>query len=85
MASARELMEKIDAFKNIQEAVNERIAAIKTPEEEREVNSLIKRAFNDECAFDKKHKIKLIALAIFPHEVSWKFKLRERVHRFIYH
>jgi len=42
MASARELMEKIDAFKNVQEAVDNRIAAIKTPEEEREVNSLIK-------------------------------------------
>lgn len=61
------------------------MAAIKSEEEEAEVNSLIKRALNPECAFDRKHTLQLTALATMPDDVSWHFKLRERIHRFVHH
>lgn len=85
MDTPRELMEKMDAFENLKDSIARRIAEIKTPEEQRELDSLVKRAFSDECEFDKKHKVKLLALVIAPREVSWHFKLRERLHRVLHH
>lgn len=61
------------------------MASFKNEEEKLEVQSLIRQAFGEECAFDRKNKLKLLTLAISPHEVSWSFKLRERIHRFIHH
>jgi hypothetical protein len=85
MAPARELLEKIDALEDLKEAISKRMAGIQSKEEELEVNSLIQRAFNLECAFDRKHRVMLLALALAPHEVGWGFKVRERMHRLIHH
>ncbi len=85
MAPIHEQLEKIDALEDLQEAISKRMAGIQSKEEELEVNSLIQRAFNLGCAFDRKHRVMLLALAIAPHEVSWRFKVRERIHRLIHH
>jgi hypothetical protein len=83
--SVRQLMEKIDAFDDLKYAIKERMASFSSPEEEAEANSFIKRAFDPQCEFDRKHKVELIALAISPHALSWHFKVRERIHRLSWH
>ncbi len=83
--SAQELIEKSQALSTVEDSIKKRMANIKSKEEELEVNALIKRAFNPECAFDRNHTLELTALAIMPHTVSWHFKLRERIHRLTRH
>lgn len=80
-----EALETIEALTRVEEAARERTKTIKSEAEQQEVNMLIKRSLNPECEFDRKHSTMLAALAIKPDEVSWYWKLRERLHRIIHH
>jgi hypothetical protein len=82
--SLRELIEKRDKVQSLKEAIEKRIANV-SKEEQLEVEALSKRAINPQCTFDRKHTEQLYALALFPKQVSWYFKLRERLHRLIHH
>jgi hypothetical protein len=82
--SLRELIEKRDRVQSLKEAFEKRIANI-SKEEQLEVEALSKRALNPQCTFDRKHTEQLYALALFPEQVSWHFKMRERLHRLIHH
>lgn len=82
--SVRELIEKRDALLRLREAIDKRIAGI-SKEEQREINALVKRSFDPQCTFDRKHTELLYTLALTPKEVSWYWKLRERLHRFVHH
>jgi hypothetical protein len=82
--SLRELIEQRDKVQSLKEAIEKRIANV-SKEEQLEVEALSKRAINPQCTFDRKHTEQLYALALFPKQVSWHFKLRERLHRLIHH
>ena len=83
--SLQEKFQKVLALEDLQDKIALRMNSFKSEEEKQQVNSLIRRAFSGECEFDRRHKADLITLAIAPHEVSWQFKLRERLHRYIHH
>jgi hypothetical protein len=80
-----ETLEVIEALNRIEQAARERSKAIKSPDEDKEVTMLLNRAVLPECEFDRKHSSMLAALALKPNEVSWYWKLRERVHRIVHH
>jgi hypothetical protein len=81
--SIRKLMEQRDALARVEQAAQQRMATFSSPKEKAEADALIKRAFNPQCEFDRKHTIMLVVLTIAPHEVSWRFKVRERIHRLL--
>jgi hypothetical protein len=76
--------ERLDSLLSLKEAIEARIANV-SEEERMEVEALSKRAITPECAFDRKYREQLYALALFPGTVSWHFKLRERLHSLIHH
>jgi len=78
-----DLLEQQDRLLRLQAAIKERLSTA-TEQEKLEVEALSKRAINPECAFDRKHREQLYQLALFPNTVSWRFKLRERLHRLIH-
>jgi hypothetical protein len=80
-----EALETIEALNNIEDACRERMKSVKDEAESKELARLIDRAFQPKCAFDRKHSTMLAALAIKPDEVSWYWKLRERIHRLVHH
>ncbi len=80
-----EALETIEALTRIEDAIRERMKTVKNETEKKELDVLIKRSFNPECAFDRKYSKELAALAIAPHEVGWFWKLRERIHRVVHH
>jgi hypothetical protein len=80
-----EALEAIEALTRIEDAIRERMKTVKNETEKKELDALIKRSFNPECAFDRKYSNQLAALAIAPHEVGWFWKLRERIHRVVHH
>jgi hypothetical protein len=82
--SVRELIEQRDNLVALKEAIAKRIANI-SKEEQMEVDALVKRSFDPQCTFDRKNRHNLYALALAPEHVSWYFKLRERLHRFVHH
>jgi hypothetical protein len=82
--SLSELTEKRDALLNLREAIEKRITNLRG-QERLEVESLSNRALNPQCAFDRKHSSTLYKLALVPNEVSWYFKLREKLHGIIHH
>jgi hypothetical protein len=53
-------------------------------QEQFEVEILSNRALHPQCDFDRKHRLMLYALALAPDQVSWSFKLRERIHRLLH-
>jgi hypothetical protein len=82
--SVAELIKDRDALVALRDAMNKRIANI-SEEEQAEVDALVNRSFNPQCAFDRKNKHNLYHLAFAPEQVGWYFKLRERLHRFVHH
>jgi len=80
-----EALEAIEALTLVEEAAQERSESIKSEAEKQEVDMLIRRSFNPECEFDRKYSAIIAALALKPDEVSWYWKLRERIHRFVHH
>jgi hypothetical protein len=83
--SIAQLRKDHDALLRVRNAIDSRMAAIKSDAERRDVDALMKRSFNPECSFDRKHTSLLFNLAIDPARVSLYWKLRERCHRFIHH
>ena len=83
--SFRKLIAKMELAHQLQRTIGERLASFKSEEEKREADALITRVFAEDCAFDRKHKYALFLLAIAPQQVSWRFKLRERLHRLLHH
>jgi hypothetical protein len=81
---SEENKQRLNALLGLKEAIEQRIANI-SKEEQLEVEALSKRATSPECSFDRKHREQFYALALFPDTVSWHFRLRERIHRFIHH
>lgn len=79
-----EALETIEALNRVAEAARERSKSIKSEAEQKEVNTLIQRSLNPQCEFDRRHATKLATLAIKPNEVSWYWKLRERIHRVVH-
>ena len=82
--SVRELIEERDALLRLKEAIAKRIANV-SKEEQMELDALVQRSLNPQCTFDRKNKNNLYALALFPEQSGWYFKLRERLHRFVHH
>jgi hypothetical protein len=80
----KENKEKLQALLSLKESIEARLGNI-SKEEQMEVEALSKRAITPQCAFDRKHREEIYALALFPDTVSWFFKLRERLHRLIHH
>jgi len=80
-----ETLEALESLSRIQNAVSDRMKAVKNENEKRELDALIKRSFGPQCTFDRKHTDLLFDLAIDPQRVSWYWKLRERWHRFVHH
>ena len=78
-----EILEKSDSLVWLQGAIEKRFANV-SKEEQREIDALIQRALNPQCGFDRKHTRLLYALALFPDQVSWHLKLRERIHRLVH-
>jgi hypothetical protein len=80
-----EALMTIEALSHVEDAIRERMKRVKNEAEKKELDVLIKRSFNPECAFDRKYSKELVTLAIAPREVSWSWKLRERIHRVVHH
>jgi hypothetical protein len=80
-----EALETIEALAHVEDACRERMKSIKNEAEKKEVSMLIDRSFQPKCEFDRKHSSLLATLAIKPDEVSWYWKLRERIHRVVHH
>jgi len=79
-----ELLKERDDLLQLQEAIQRRLANAST-EEKLEIESLSKRAIEPACSFDRKHRKMLYCLALFPEEVGWYWKLKERIHRIVHH
>jgi hypothetical protein len=80
-----ESLEIIESLSRVSDAVTERMKSVKDPAEKKEIDALIARSFGPKCAFDRKHGNILFDLAIDPRQVSWYWKLRERIHRVVHH
>jgi hypothetical protein len=80
-----ETLKTIEALDAVEKAARERSKSIRSDAERAEVNMLIDRSFQPKCEFDRKHSTLLATLAIKPDEVSWYWKLRERIHRIVHH
>ena len=79
-----EILEKREILAGLKEAINQRL--VYCSEDERLiVEALSNRALQPVCGWDRKHRLMLYALALAPDHVSRIFKLRERVHRLLYH
>lgn len=76
-----ELLNDLLALHRIKVATENRINSLKTEAEKKSVDSLIERSFAGRFEWDKKHKQKLISLAINPSGVGPVFKVQERIHR----
>lgn len=77
-----ELLESMLALDRLKETVKRRMSTIKTKREEKAVNSLIQRCFDDKgCPWDITHRAELLQLAVEPSGVGLIFKLQERLHR----
>jgi len=76
-----EVVEDHNSLLWLQRAIEKRIANI-SREEQRELDALIQRALKPQCDFDRKNARLLYAIALVPEQVSWRLKLRERIHRF---
>jgi hypothetical protein len=75
-------LEAIEALTNVEVAIRERIATLKTDAERESVNRLIARAFaSDGCAWDQAYQAQLMTLAIKPSEVGLLFRFQEWIHR----
>jgi hypothetical protein len=83
--SPSELVRKMRGLDALKDKLAQRMNSFKNDEEKREADSLIQRAFSDECEFDRKHRLELLTLVIAPNELGWYFRLRERFHRLIRH
>ena len=79
-----ELLEKRDSLLLLKEAIEKRIANI-SEVEKLEVEALSNRAIQPQCSFDRKYSKMLYLLALMPEQVSWHFKLREKIHRLVHH
>jgi hypothetical protein len=77
----KSLAESYRALEAMEEAIQARVATIKTPEERREVDRLIASSFHPRCDWEKKNFERLLTLALTPKETHWAFRLRERIHR----
>lgn len=84
LPSLPDLIEKRDRLIELGNAIDKRLAGL-NDYEKREVEALSKRAINPQCSFDRKYREMLYTLALFPDHVSWYWRLRERLHRFIHH
>ena len=82
--TVEELRAKLENLESLKDAIQARLdnasEAVKL-----EVEALSKRAINPQCSFDRRHREELYALALFPDQASWFFKLRERIHRMVHH
>src|SRR5712672_3132117 len=76
-------LENIEALTRIEDVIRERMKTVTSETEKKELDALVKRSFNPECAFDRKYSNQLAVLAIDPHELTWFWKLRERIHRIV--
>jgi|HubBroStandDraft_1064217.scaffolds.fasta_scaffold563747_2 hypothetical protein len=75
-----EIIERKDVLLGLKEAIAIRLEYT-SGEEGLEVEALSNRALHPQCEFDRKHRLMIYALALAPDQVSWSFKLRERIHR----
>jgi hypothetical protein len=79
-----ELVRQRDSLLALQEAMKNRLQNL-SREEALEVESLSERAIHPKCSFDRKRSETLYEMALFPDQVPWLFKLRERLHRVLHH
>jgi hypothetical protein len=78
-----DILGRSDVLLGLKEAVAIRIAQV-SREEEQEVEALANRALDPQCDFDRNHRLMLYALALAPDQVSWTFKVLERIHRLLH-
>lgn len=79
-----EILEKGEILLGLKEAIHQRLVYC-TEDERLIVEALSNRILQPACSWDRKHRLMLYALALAPDHVSRIFKLRERVHRLLYH
>jgi hypothetical protein len=78
-----EFLEKREVLLGLKEAIYTRIAN-SSEEAQCKIEDLSNRALHPQCRFDRKHRLMIYALAVAPDQVSWSFKLRERLHRLLH-
>ncbi len=78
-----ELVEEHNSLLWVQRAIEKRISNV-SREGQREIDALIQRALEPQCDFDRKNARLLYAIALVPEQVTWRLKLRERIHRFLH-
>ncbi len=78
-----EILEKSEILLELKQAINQRLVYC-SEEEWLKVETLSNRVLEPACKWDRKHRLMLYALAVAPDQVSWIFKLRERVHRLLH-
>jgi hypothetical protein len=78
-----DIIERRDVLLGLKEAIAIRLAYT-SGKEELEVEALSNRAIHPQCEFDRKHRLMIYALALAPDQVSWSFKLREKIHRLLH-
>ena len=83
-AALDDILQEGEVLLGLQEAINTRLACSGSVDEQLAVESLSNRALHPQCSFDKKHRLMIYALALAPDQISWSFKLRERLHRFLH-
>jgi hypothetical protein len=82
-ATLTDILEKREVRLGLIEAINLKLA-FSSEAEQLEVEALSNRALDHKCGFDRKHRLMIYALALAPDQVSWSFKLRERIHRLLH-
>jgi hypothetical protein len=74
-------LEAMEALERISLGLRNRMATIKSPAEQAEVDNLVKRAFANRCPWDIKNQARLLQLVMDPNSVGMLFKIQERIHR----
>jgi hypothetical protein len=77
-----EYLQSLETLDFLQHGMTERIKALKSDEEKKELDHLVRRIFSEgRCKWDARHSAQLAMLLADPQSVGIAFRIRERVHR----
>lgn len=76
-----EMLEVLLSLERIRQGMSDRLRTVKNQKEKDELDSLIRRAFEGTCAWDKRHQNELIMRVLDPHGVGSAFRIRDGLHR----
>jgi hypothetical protein len=77
-----EYLQAGEALDFLKHGLAERTKAVKSEEERRELDRIVRRVFAEgKCRWDARHRAELLMLLAAPGSIGTAFKIRDRIHR----